>query len=343
MYKRSGRRRPGRKSSRRKAWKKGRGRKKGTSLAKKAIRMVRKVARATRPEKKYTDSVSSSAADADPVLNPDEHPEGTLVHHENAFEYIGTQPIGAPIPASFGQLGMGSVFQTRLIPSIATGGGDHMRIGDEITPQWFNFRFVAGSARSYREGPTVYPARWDTSTGPTSQLTVVDTAMTFPGTPTGTLLVMIVERKTGAQQPTYGVNGDPVGYTLGPSPNLTMFFENMDETGDQYPLPYYFNPISMWVKRPSNEVPLGFKVLFSKKYTLGHNNVEDKIFIPYKRRLEMLPSNAPGANNQSLNNQVFLMITHDFGLTPKQAASSTSAADFAIPFMYHNRFVYHDQ
>jgi len=151
---------------------------------------------------------------------------------------------------------------------------------------------------------------------------------------------MLVERASGSLLPVYGVDGAVTSYSIPPPPCISDFYENVDETGQSGLNQYFYNPISVWFPRPKNEVAQKFKILWAKDYPVGHSNISDHIFLPYARRLEY--ATVSTGSFAPLNNRVYLMMFHDFGLTTKQAPTASSA-DKALNVMYQSRFVYNDQ
>lgn len=299
--------------------------KKSNGIARRALGIAKAVQRATRPEVKYVDQVSTVSGTT------------TDLDH-NGYAY---DTLGLPIPADWGNLSAATPYVTPLVPSIGTGVGDHGRIGDEITSKWINLRFVVQTPNAYREVNTIYPSIWTNGDPGAGNLTTVSNTITTPSTPQGTLRVMIVQRACGNLLPYYGSDGYVSSYTRPPNPTMSDFYENLDETGSANP--YFQNPIGVWFPRPKNEIPQHFKILWQKSYKMGHSNIEDHVFIPYKRRMEYaLVSTVPSSYYQPLNDQVFLMMVHDYGLTNKQSPTSTDA-DHACQVIYQCRFTYNDQ
>lgn len=317
--------RGGSRKYKKKAYKKKRTyKRKGKSIARRALVIAKSVQRATRPEVKYVDQTSQSNAI-------------TLELEHNGFSY---DALGLPIPSTWGALAPATAYVVPLMPSIPSGTGDQNRIGDEVTSKWVNIRFTVQTPNAYRETNTIYPTIWTNGASGPGNLTTVTNTLTTPSTPQGSLRVMVVQRMCGNLLPYYGADGLVSSYTRPPNPTFSDLFENLNETGATSP--YFENPMSVWFPRPKNEIPQHFKVLFSKTYTMGHANIEDHLFFPIKRRLEYALVTSVPAYYQPLNDQLFLMFTHDYGLSTKQSPTA-SITDKSIQVMYQCRFTFNDQ
>lgn len=260
-------------------------------LAKRAMRRLRHL----KPELKYVDVVSSASTEVGATLSDGGYPAGELA--EPSLDLDGEYTAGPPTTVA---VATGSFWCFSIVPVIASGGGDHGRIGDRIKLKWVNMRgmFYPPSNTPFSNDTAFVHSR-STATGVANAVS----AVTKVGP--ARVRMLIIRLPDGNVDPT---TASEHRYPL---PQDLWEYVNQTNTGTHYSnVQYYTGSSRFWYPWTRKTKPSDFKVVWDKTYRLT-KPTPFHVRVNLNKELEMTAS-----SNRPLQENFYVMIINDTGQLP---------------------------